>query len=190
VDFAPAHRLFELGGSARRKGALLIVCSDLKINPHQLIPTNLADLYVGQSLGNNVVPGGGGPSSDFGSIEQMVALYGPTDIVICGHTPCGVLDLLGTSGNDEMPSVAGFLRHASRAQTIVERHYAAIKDQEDRRDVLARENVLVQLENLRTIPTVALALDRGDLHLHGWMHRNGAVYTYDVHQEQFVPLAQ
>ena len=53
-----------------------------------------------------------------------------------------------------------------------------------------RENVLVQLENLRTIPAVARQLDRGELHLHGWLYRDGVVDAYDVHRGQFTPLAQ
>ena len=54
------------------------------------------------------------------------------------------------------------------------------------------ENVLVQLENLRTLPSVASRLVRGDLHLHGWVYKieTGEVFAYDTATGQFVPLAQ
>jgi carbonic anhydrase len=191
ADFLTSHRLFELGGPvAQQRGALLIVCPELEADPHRLIPTNLAALYVLQNLGNIVVPGDGDSPPGSASIETALALYRPTDIVICGHAPCGILDLLGSTPPEEMPSVAAWLRHALRARTIVEQHYREVEDVEERRDVLARENVLVQLENLRTIPAAAHQLDRGELHLHGWLYRDGVVDAYDVHQGQFTPLAQ
>ncbi len=54
------------------------------------------------------------------------------------------------------------------------------------------ENVLVQLENLRTLPSVAPRLLRGDLHLHGWVYKieTGEVFAYDLASGQFVPVAQ
>jgi carbonic anhydrase len=54
------------------------------------------------------------------------------------------------------------------------------------------ENVLVQLENLRTLPAVGSRLVRGDLHLHGWVYKieTGEVFAYDVENSQFVKLAE
>ena len=54
------------------------------------------------------------------------------------------------------------------------------------------ENVLVQLDNLRTIPSVASRLVRGDLRLHGWVYKieTGEVFAYDVVSSRFVPLAE
>jgi len=54
------------------------------------------------------------------------------------------------------------------------------------------ENVLVQLENLRTLPAVASRLVKGDLHVHGWVYKieTGEVFAYDSTNGQFVPLAQ
>jgi carbonic anhydrase len=56
--------------------------------------------------------------------------------------------------------------------------------------VTAAENVLVQLENLRSIPAVALRLDRVSLYLHGWLHTGGMILVYDPHADCFVPLVQ
>jgi carbonic anhydrase len=186
ADFPTSHRLFE-PGNTRRRAALLIVCSDLGINPFHLIPTNLADLYPLQNIGNIVLPSGAHQSPGESTVEQMVAFYKPTDIVICGHTPCSVLDSLNDPAWNELSKAAALLR---QAQTILEQHYADIKDPEDRRDILARENVLVQLENIRTLGSVSLGLDIRELHLHGWLYRDKSIYAYEVRLEQFVPLAQ
>ena len=75
---------------------------------------------------------------------------------------------------EEMPSVTAILSHVRKAQGASSSSTTRdVRDDRERRDLLARENVLVQLEHLRTLPLVCLGLDRGDLHLHGWMYRDG-----------------
>ena len=190
ADFRSSHHLFETTGTARRKGALLVVCNDLAVDPHQLISTNLADLFVLQHLCNVVLPHERVALAGSNSFEAALALYRPTDIVICGHVPCDTLSQLDNLVDEEMPHAAALLRQVRNAQMIVEQHYAGIEDDAERLDILARENVLVQLGNLRTIPAVAVQLESGELHLHGWLYRDGAIYAYEVHEEQFVRLTQ
>lgn len=52
------------------------------------------------------------------------------------------------------------------------------------------ENVLVQLENLRTHPSVAAALGRDELKLNGWVYKfdTGEVFEFDAGAGQFVQL--
>ena len=54
----------------------------------------------------------------------------------------------------------------------------------------AEENVLVQLENIRTHPSVRAALARQELTLHGWVYEfeTGQVCAYHPQDDQFVPL--
>jgi carbonic anhydrase len=46
------------------------------------------------------------------------------------------------------------------------------------------------LENIRTHPSVAAALGREDLCLHGWVYKfeTGQVFAYDSEQGQFLAL--
>jgi hypothetical protein len=67
-----------------------------------------------------------------------------------------------------MPSVAASLRHAEAAERIVCEAYPEGMDAQARHHALALENVVVQLSNLRTHPSVAAGLARGALRLHGW----------------------
>jgi carbonic anhydrase len=55
---------------------------------------------------------------------------------------------------------------------------------------VAERNVIHQLGNLRTHPTVAERLDQGDLNLHGWVYDlgEGVVTHYDSGQDAFVAL--
>ena len=79
-----------------------------------------------------------------------------------------------------MPTVAEWLRHASATQRIVEEKYADVSG-DDLMTAAIKENVLVQLDNLRTHPSVASKLSQGELNLHAWVYtfENGRVFSFD-----------
>jgi carbonic anhydrase len=187
-DFRSSHALFELRTRSGKPEALVITCSDLAIDPYALIPTNVEDLYVVQNFGNLVVPGGT-QAHGASQLEQALGLYPIRDIVVCGHASCVVMRCLLADERDERPPVVRWLGHAARTRAIVEEHYAGLTG-EDLVELAAAENVLVQLENLRALPAVALRLDQGSLHLHGWLYTGGMILAYDPQANRFVRLAQ
>ncbi|MGO4611441.1 carbonic anhydrase, partial [Variovorax sp. 2RAF20] len=83
-----------------------------------------------------------------------------SDIVICGHSDCGAMTAISTCKClDLLPAVANWLRHAESAKVVnAARTHASA---EERLDSLVRENVVAQLANLKTHPSVALALEQG-----------------------------
>jgi carbonic anhydrase len=91
----------------------------------------------------------------------------------------------------QLPAVSSWLSHAETTRRIVQDNYGHL-DGERLVTATVEENVLVQLENLRTLPAVASRLVRGDLHLHGWVYKieTGEVFAYDSTTGQFVPVAQ
>ena len=56
--------------------------------------------------------------------------------------------------------------------------------------VLTEQNVLAQLNNIRTHPSVAAGLAKDTLKLHGWVYDigKGDVTAFDPASERFVPL--
>ena len=52
------------------------------------------------------------------------------------------------------------------------------------------ENVLVQLEHLRSHPAVAKAVANGLLHLHGWVYKieTGEVFAFDPDRGQYTSV--
>jgi carbonic anhydrase len=69
-------------------------------------------------------------------------------------------------------------------------NYSHITEPEARLTVTVEENVLVQLENLKTHPSIAAALGRGSVKLHGWVYKfeSGQVFAYHPENGQFSPL--
>lgn len=57
-------------------------------------------------------------------------------------------------------------------------------------DSLVRENVLAQLANLQTHPSVAVGLANRTLNLHGWVFdiENGTMSAYDKISKSFLPI--
>ncbi|MEM9657305.1 MAG: carbonic anhydrase, partial [Planctomycetota bacterium] len=51
-------------------------------------------------------------------------------------------------------------------------------------------NVLVQLENLRSHPSVAAAIGRGELQVHGWLYKfeTGQVFSFSPETNVFAQL--
>ena len=92
-------------------------------------------------------------------------------------------------GADSFNGYAHWLRHADCAKAIVDAQSHA--NQHERTDALVRQNVVAQLANIRTHPSVAVALAQHRLNLHGWIYdiENGVIDALDGATGDFVPLA-
>ena len=87
-------------------------------------------------------------------------------------------------------AVRSWLGHAESTHRIIEENYTHIAGDDERLTVTVEENVLVQLEHLRTHPSVAAALGRNAINLHGWVYKfeTGQVFGYSPQEGQFVSL--
>jgi carbonic anhydrase len=89
---------------------------------------------------------------------------------------------------DHMPAVASWLRYADSAKVVNEaREHRSTRDKVES---MVRENVIAQLANLKTHPSVRLALEQGRLALHGWVYdiESGSIDALDGATNRFVPL--
>jgi carbonic anhydrase len=191
-SFRPLRGLFEELAKGQNPETLFITCSDSRIDPTLLTRAQPGDLFILRNAGNIVPPYGAGNGGEAATIELAVAALGVKDIIICGHSHCGAMQgLLQPEQLASLPAVSSWLSHAGATRRIVHENYAHL-DGDPLLTATVEENVLVQLENLRTLPSVASRLVRGDLHLHGWVYKieTGEVFAYDLAIGQFVPLAE
>ena len=155
-----------------------------------LSQTEPGELFILRNAGNIVPPHGPNVGGEVATIEYAVAVLGVTDVIVCGHSHCGAVGaLLNLDSLADLPAVRSWLGHAEATRRIVKENYKHL-DGEALRNVAVQENVLVQLEHLRTQPVVAAAVARGALRLHGWVYKieTGEVYAYDVERGQFAPI--
>ncbi len=191
-QFRPLQGLFEQLARGQSPETLFITCSDSRIDPNLLTRSQPGELFILRNAGNIVPPHGAANGGEAATIEFAVAALGVKDIIICGHSHCGAMKgLLEPEMVASLPSVSSWLSHAETTRRIMKDNYKHL-DADKLLTATVEENVLVQLENLRTLPSVASRLVKGDLHLHGWVYKieTGDVFAYEPTQGQFVSLTQ
>ncbi len=186
--------LFEKLTHGQTPEVLFITCSDSRINPNLITQTDPGELFIIRNAGNFVPPYVAGlpAGGEAATIEYAVSVLGVKEIIICGHTLCGALGaMLKPECLKELPAVSSWLSHAEVTRRIMKENYSHLHDDE-LFAAAVEENVLNQLESLRTHPAVAVKLARQEIHLHGWVYKieTGEVFAYRPENEEFVPLEQ
>jgi carbonic anhydrase len=190
--FGSRQELFERLAENQSPMALFITCSDSRISPGLLMQTKPGDLFILRNAGNMVPPYGASRGGEEATIEYAVRALGVNHIIVCGHSHCGAIKaLLNPEEAAEMPAVANWLSHAEATRRIIKENYSHL-NQASLYKAAIEEHVLVQLENLRTHPSVAARLAKGDLNLHGWVYKfeAGEVYSYAPAKGQYESLTQ
>lgn len=190
--FTSQKELFDRLSKGQTPDALFITCSDSRINPNLITQTEPGELFILRNAGNIVPAFGPFTGGEAATIELAVAGLGVKDIIVCGHSLCGAMDaLLNPDKIKDLPAMSSWLTHAEATRRITLENYGHMAH-EDLQNIAVQENVLAQLENLRTHPAVASKIARGELNLHGWVYKieTGKIFNYDPAEAQFVPLTQ
>ena len=171
--------------------ALFITCADSRVVPDLLTQSEPGDLFICRNAGN-IVPtyGGSAMGGVSATIEYAVVALKIEHIVVLGHSDCGAMKgILHPDHVKHMPAVAAWLQHGDIARLMVEENYPGL-DEEGQLRAIIEENVIAQVEHLRTHPAVALQLRKGKVDLHGWVYSisTGDVWVYDFDSEQFTSL--
>ena len=188
--FATDKNFFETLAHEQRPEALFITCSDSRINPNLVTQTAPGELFMVRNMGNLVPVWSVSASAEAAAIEFAVLNLGIHDIIICGHTHCGAMQaLLEPSTTEALSATQAWLEHAEPTRRIIRENYGHLEGDALMR-ITVKENVLVQLEQLRTHPAVAAGLASNSVHLHGWVYHleDGKVTAYDPIEGQFKPI--
>jgi carbonic anhydrase len=184
-DVYPEHQdLFEQLAVGQRPDALFITCADSRIDPCLLTQTKPGDLFICRVIGNIVPPYPDAIGGVSATLEYAVGVLRVPEIIVCGHTDCGVMrGALNPDGLAAFPTVQAWLSYARVERREPNPTAATLL-------AFAEDNVVAQLKNLRTHPTVAARLAEGDLALHGWVYHIGAgdVTAYDEVSGKFLPI--
>ncbi|ADG96616.1 Carbonate dehydratase [Segniliparus rotundus DSM 44985] len=182
--------LFKKLAAAQSPKALFISCSDSRVVLELLTQQEPGDLFVIRNAGNIVPPYGPEPGGVTATVEYAVAVLQVTDIVVMGHSNCGAMKAIAAGQPlDSLPAVSHWLRYSDAAKAVNQaREYGS---DDEKLTALVHDNVVAQISNLKTHPTVALALEQGRLDLHGWVYdiEPGVIDAYDGTSRTFVPLS-
>jgi carbonic anhydrase len=183
----PQHQdLFEKLAVGQRPEALFITCADSRIDPCLLTQTNPGQLFICRVIGNIVPPYPDAVGGVSATIEYAAGVLRVPEIIVCGHTDCGVMrGALNPTALEAFPNVRAWLRYAQ----------VDLREPNPSAEfllTLAERNVVAQLKNLRSHPSVSARLEEGDLALHGWVYHIGPgdVTAYDEESQTFLPPAR
>lgn len=182
--------LFERLAKGQEPEALFIACSDSRVETAMITQTEPGDMFIVRNAGNIVPPHTSHTGGVTASIEFAVAALKVPHIVICGHTECGAMKgAMNPDALDELPHVKEWLGYSAAAVEVVKAKGKG-KSDEERMHMLLEQNVVLQLQHLKTHPKVAMRLATGDIHLHGWVYdiKTGDVTAYDEKQDKFLPV--
>ncbi|OLP20410.1 carbonate dehydratase [Leptolyngbya sp. 'hensonii'] len=192
--FSRYRDLFEQLAEGQTPRILFITCSDSRIDPNLITQAEVGDLFVIRNAGNIIPPFGSANGGEGAAIEYAIHALGIEQVIVCGHSHCGAmkgllkLDTLSAS----MPLVYEWLQHAEATRRLIQENYGDYVG-EELLDATIAENVLTQIENLRTYPVIRAKLHRGEIFLHGWVYRfeTGEILAYDAARQDFVaPYSQ
>jgi carbonic anhydrase len=182
IDFRDTRRdsvqdLFTQLALGQKPDALFIACSDSRMAVNVFASTDPGDLFVLRNVGNLVPPfGHAGGTGTAAAIDYALGILGVRDIIVCGHSDCGAMH-------------AHCQGHAALGQgPLKEWLDMAATASAQGLDVneASRQNVLAQLEHLKTYPRVAQGLSSGHIGLHGlWFD----IRHLDVHYFEPGPQA-
>ena len=171
--------------------ALFITCADSRVVPDMLTQCEPGDLFICRNAGN-IVPtyGGSAMGGVSATIEYAVVALNIEHIVVLGHSDCGAMKgILHPDQVKHMPAVASWLHHGDIARLMVEENYPGL-DERGQLTAIIEENIIAQVEHLRTHPSVATRLARNKVSIHGWLYNieNGSLWAFDAEEGAFVPL--
>ena len=178
----------------QRPHTLFIACADSRVDPVAITSSGTGEVFVTRNIGNLVPPYGemlGGVSA---VIEFAVSSLKVRHVVICGHTHCGAMHaLLNPNSITNMPAVENWLENAHAALVTAEELQLTPAITNDRMmSVLTEQNVLLQMEHLKTHPFVARAIRLGELTVSGWIYciGTGEVSVAEDGEHTFAPIGR
>lgn len=182
---------FQKLANGQNPEVLFITCADSRIDPNLITQTEPGELFICRNAGNIVPPHSNQTGGMTASIEFAVAALGVTHVVVCGHTDCGAMKgALAPESLSELPHVKEWLGHCRCATEVVREKYG--KADESRLKEVTEENVLQQIQHLKTHPSVAAKIATGALQLHGWVYHieTGEVLCWSDEHEGFAPMEE
>jgi carbonic anhydrase len=183
----------QAAGEPQRPHTLFIACADSRVDPNEITSSGVGDVFVTRNIGNMVPAYGemlGGVSA---VVEFAVSGLGVRHIVVCGHSDCGAMKaLLNPEAVAAMSSVTNWMKNAHAALAVVNKHEGGAQESSGRTrlEELTEQNVLLQLQHLKTHPSVAGAIAQGRLTVSGWVYDigSGAVRIAEDGQREFTPV--
>jgi carbonic anhydrase len=186
----PEYRpLFKkLADTGQDPKALVVACSDSRVDPTLLFDQDPGDLFIVRNVANVVPPyePGAGYHGTSAALEFGVKGLELSDIIVLGHAHCGGIQALIEMTDGEAPPgefIGPWMSIAEQAALQAKEESTG----EDRAVKTEQAVVRMSLKNLMTFPWVADRVTSGALTIHGFYFdiRDGSVMWLNSNTHQF-----
>ena len=135
--------------------AAILTCADSRVSPEIIFDQGLGDLFVLRVAGNVI------NDMFIGSLEYAVEHLNVSLLMVLGHSQCGAVDATIKGGNPP--------GHINSLVQAIKPALDRLKEQSpDWVNIVAKENVKIGVERLRTIdPILTARYDEGDIDIVG-----------------------
>jgi carbonic anhydrase len=160
----------------QRPKAMVISCCDSRVHVTAIFGAEQGEFFIHRNIANLIPPFS--PNGDYhgtsAAIEYAVTSLQISKIIVLGHSNCG-----GVNGCHDMcagkaPELEKDSSFIGRWMDILRPGYEKVKhilDEEERKEALGKEAVLISLKNLQTFPFIQDAIRKDKLNLYGlWTH--------------------
>ncbi|MBB2942615.1 carbonic anhydrase [Actinoplanes lutulentus] len=161
--------LADLARDGQSPEQLFITCADSRLVPNLITASGPGDLFCVRNVGNIVPRHGAADSSAGAAIEYAVDVLGVSTITVCGHSGCGAVRALMSDAAGKGSALGDWLALSGV-------RFTDSSDEEQ----CCTDNVMQQLANLRTYPTVRAAEAAGRLRLTGLFFDLAEARMYEV----------
>lgn len=194
-DFFRKNRdLFKQLEEGQNPDTMMITCSDSRIVPHMKTGTYPGDMFLFRNMGNFVPPyreGEDDPTGVAAFLEYGTQMLSAKHIIVMGHTNCGAIKGIFKKSEEVEKSsfVKNWLRNGETIKRIVIENFGE-DDGDGTVEKGFRENVRVQVENVRSYPFIRDAIQRRQITIHGWLYvvKSGGMHYLHEESGEFQPL--
>lgn len=180
-----------LAREGQKPKALMIACSDSRVDPALVLDCQPGDLFVVRNVANLVPPyeedqAYHGTSA---ALEFGVCGLGVRHVIVFGHTQCGGIQSLLTHAHEKLSPksfLEKWMRLATPARTeTLQRH--SQKPFQEKVILCGQYSLIHSLKNLQTFPWIKERVEQGFLTLHAWNFdiTQGVLEEYDEKQKRF-----
>jgi carbonic anhydrase len=185
---AERARYAALARHGQEPEALVIACSDSRVDPQRVFGAAPGELFVVRNMAGLVPPYQ--PDAHYhgtsAAIEYAVRVLAVRHVVVLGHGLCGGIRAIVEGAPKEADDFV------EQWVAIAEPVLRAVPADLDRVEMLSRcemEAVRLSLANLRSFPWVLEAVERGYLQLHGFRFDIRTGVLERLERDGFVPVS-
>ncbi|MGZ5919631.1 MAG: carbonic anhydrase [Hyphomicrobium sp.] len=189
-----AEQYEELATYGQTPEAMIISCSDSRVDPETIFGAMPGELFVVRNVANLIPPyeTGGKFHGVSAAIEFAALNLRIKHLIVMGHSGCGGVK----AALDQSAAIQTESQFISRWMSMLDEARLSVlashqtRPHAEKQRALEKEGVKTSIQNLRTVPFISQLEDRGRLSLHGAYFdiATGTLSVLNHSRNEFFPL--